>query len=33
MEVKKSGSQPSRKGPAENLAGRPLIRLKNVSLL
>jgi len=33
MEVKRSGSQPSRKGTAENFTGRPLIRLVNVSIV
>lgn len=33
MEVKRSGSQPSRKSPAENLTSGPLIQLMNVSLV
>jgi len=33
MEVNRSGSRPSRKGPAENFTGRPLIRFVNVSLV
>lgn len=31
MEVERGGSQPSRKGPAENFTGRLLTRLVNVS--